>query len=391
MWTTAVSNINSGGETASGECEGLVRKLGLPKLLFLLTLPVLASGQTTSRLYPIVERDRLGFIDSRGKEIIAAQFTGYECSFRTLPQFSEGLAPVQDGSKLGYIDQTGKFVFVLPPHFMDPHPFREGVALVRISTYLLKVPDQWAWIDRTGHLLHATVMGLPTEFHEDLMRSQTGQYWGYLDHSFQWAIPPRFQRAEDFSDGLALVSMLNGSKPEWAYIDKTGSVVFKEGSDYSTASNFAEGLARVMVTPGDGPRAHHSLVEFVDHTGHEVIPPDFAYASFAFSDGYAFASVDGRREMAVIDKSGKLLTPPDFDAFLASEFHEGLAAIRKGTVFGYIDPAGTWVIPPQYDEANNFSGGLALVVWRAKREWAYVDKRGQVVWKGIDRCQYPIP
>lgn len=66
--------------------------------------------------------------------------------------------------------------------------------------------------------------------------------------------------------------------------------------------------------------------------------------------------------MAVIDHYGKELTAPEFDASPSSAFHEGLAAMRKGNVYGYIDPSGTWVIPPGFDEAHNFSDGLALVV-----------------------------
>ncbi len=50
---------------------------------------------------------------------------------------------------------------------------------------------------------------------------------------------------------------------------------------------------------------------------------------------------------------------PQFDA--ADSFSEGLAQVKIGNKWGYIDKTGKLVIPPQFDEANAFSAGLALV------------------------------
>jgi hypothetical protein len=354
--------------------------------------PPSASCQGVVHLYPVVEGDRLGFIDSSGQERIHPQFEGYACSFRTAPQFSEGLAPVNIGGKLGYVDETGKVVLRLPYFFVEPHPFREGIALVQIRTFSIGVPDVWVWIDRTGKILYTDTQNWRGEFHEGLMKFQTRQYWGYVDQSFQWVIPPRYQSAEDFSEGLALVSIATESKRDWAYIDKTGKMLFRGDAQYFAPSSFSDGLARINVVPTSGPKARQSWFEFVDYAGHEVIGPVLQGTTNYFSEGYAFACRDcSQRRMAIIDKQGNQLTPPEFETSSISEFHEGLAAIRNGAVYGYINPAGTWVVAPQFDEAFSFSNGLALVRWNARREWAYIDLQGKVVWKGADRCDYPMP
>jgi hypothetical protein len=235
---------------------------------------------------------------------------------------------------------------------------------------------------------------LPTEFHEGLLRVLDHQKWGYVDHNFHWVIRPQFRSAEDFSDGLALVGIDTGSNAYGGYIDKTGSIVFKLERQ-SNALSFSGGLARVNVVislSGSNGGGGYSKFEFVDHTGNVVIGPSLSGASFFFSEGYAFACVECTGEsMAIIDHLGKELTPPQFDASPSSAFHEGLATMRKGNLYGYIDPSGTWVIPPQFDEAHNFSNGLALVVRYQKREWAYVDKHGSAIWKGVDRCPPPPP
>ena len=93
--------------------------------------------------------------------------------------------------------------------------------------------------------------------------------------------------------------------------------------------------------------------------------------------------------MALIDKQGQPLTLEDFEASPSSEFHDGLAEMAEGSLYGYIDTAGAWVISPQFPETYPFSNGLAQVGWPGKHEWAYIDKQGKTVWKGTDTCKYP--
>jgi len=50
---------------------------------------------------------------------------------------------------------------------------------------------------------------------------------------------------------------------------------------------------------------------------------------------------------------------------------------RKGDKWGYIDKEGNMVIPPVYDEAHIFSGGLAPVKFNSK--WGYIDTKGDIV------------
>ncbi|HEY9602120.1 MAG TPA: family 10 glycosylhydrolase, partial [Allocoleopsis sp.] len=50
---------------------------------------------------------------------------------------------------------------------------------------------------------------------------------------------------------------------------------------------------------------------------------------------------------------------PQFEQ--ADAFSEGLARVKTGDKWGYIDPKGKFAIPAQLDEANSFSEGLALV------------------------------
>jgi len=47
---------------------------------------------------------------------------------------------------------------------------------------------------------------------------------------------------------------------------------------------------------------------------------------------------------------------------MASRFSDGLASVNVRGKFGYIDRNGNFVIEPQFDAADSFSEGLALVL-----------------------------
>jgi len=85
-----------------------------------------------------------------------------------------------------------------------------------------------------------------------------------------------------------------------------------------------------------------------------------------FHEGLAFVFVGNDWHVALIDKQGRQTKLDEFDWDATnSKFHEGLAAIdNKARLYGYVDPTGRWVIPPQFEYAEGFSNGLARVEWR---------------------------
>jgi hypothetical protein len=76
-----------------------------------------------------------------------------------------------------------------------------------------------------------------------------------------------------------------------------------------------------------------------------------------------------------IDKQSKLAINPQFEE--AGDFSDGLAIVRIGDRYGYIDKSGKLAIQPQFDGAGEFSDGLALVSLGGK--YGYVDKSGKLV------------
>lgn len=92
-----------------------------------------------------------------------------------------------------------------------------------------------------------------------------------------------------------------------------------------------------------------------------------------FADGLAAVRKGGK--WGFIDKTGKVVVSISYDTVGA--FYEGLARVCKGNKWGYIDKTGKEAVSPQYDACSSFSEGLAAVKKGGK--WGYIDKTGKTV------------
>ena len=177
-------------------------------------------------------------------------------------------------------------------------------------------------------------------------------------------IPPTYQEARDFHEGLAAVK----SNDRWGYVDYLGRIAIPFVHRVPEAGDFAEGFAFV----GD---------HYIDTEGQPAfvrIDPDtderterFFTNGRPFSDGMAAVQVAG--QWGYIDLMGNYLIVPSFER--AGDFHEGLAPARRNALWGYIDVRGNWVIPPKFVRAREFHEGLAAVYIRGK--WGFINKEGK--------------
>src|SRR5215467_13059918 len=77
-----------------------------------------------------------------------------------------------------------------------------------------------------------------------LFRVQVGGKFGYIDKTGRVTIPPQFDSASRFSEGLAAVGVGDDTiKRKWGYIDQTGRFAIKPR--FSKADDFSNGLALV--------------------------------------------------------------------------------------------------------------------------------------------------
>jgi len=241
-----------------------------------------------------------GYIDRTGKLLMPLGFTHAE-------NFSEGLAAITNGDRDqgAFIDHSGKIIFTLP---LDVTlGFHEGIAGVLLNGSV-------SYYDRTGKKLTVPTEDGPKShsFSEGLVPIEIKGKTGFIDKSGKVAIAPQFEDVDDFSAGLAAVKVrsnettwcareASGSREgftmKWGYIDKSGKFVIPP--QFESAAPFAEGLAVI-----------HQCGEafFIDTAGKVVLKADFRYAS-SFSGGLARIE----RETAngwmsgYVDKNGKIV------------------------------------------------------------------------------------
>jgi len=211
---------------------------------------------------------------------------------------------------------------------------------------------------------------------------RTGEY-GYIDKEGNMVIEPQYPYANEFSEGLASVSIgeIEGSLGErWVYIDNNGEVEID--AFYESAGSFSEGLAPVWV------ESDEMYLGYIDREGNYVIEPERFRTAMPFSEGLARVSLGNTIEISqgFIDRTGEYVIPDELEGTETEGcFYNGRALIYNSAFlgdtyrieYGYIDKAGAVVIEPQFEYAHRFSEGLAPV--KVDGKWGYIDTLGNIV------------
>lgn len=255
------------------------------------------------------------------------------------------------------------------------------------------------WI--TEPVAYFPIMGPFKEGLASVSKQNSAGYYkcGYINTDGKIVVPLKYDEAQDFSNGLACVS-LNGKS---GFINRNGKVVVP--LIWDAADSFSEGLAVVEINDKSG---------CIDITGKIVLAPKFANLH-QFSEGL-IAYEDNNGKWGFIDRTGKVIIEPKyggiwgpFGTFIdglclmnvwnsafkygfirkngeeaigfmydeAKQFSEGLAAVRKEKKYGYINKEGETVIPFDYDYAYSFENGIAQV--KQNERYGFINKKGEDV------------
>jgi len=203
--------------------------------------------------------------------------------------------------------------------------------------------------------------------------------WGYIDMAGKLVLPMKFTHAESFHEGLAAVELDHRT----GFIDHEGKMQFE--APFDVTMGFHQGIVALI---------KGGAVAYYDKTGKRLATPpiDPGPSYHSFSEGLAAIATQGKT--GFIDTSGKLVIAAQYED--AGDFSEGLAAVQvKGELrwcppdasgsrqgspkrFGYIDTSGAMVIPPQFESAGAFHDGWAPVSDCERR--GSVDRNGKTVW-----------
>lgn len=180
-----------------------------------------------------------------------------------------------------------------------------------------------------------------------------------------------YQAIGAFHEGLAAVQAADGL---WGYIDATGSVVIP--CEWEAAGNFSFGVARVR---------KDRLYGYIDASGKLVIPCEWGNAADTAKDGMLWVSESSySAPYQIINVKGEFLGPGGWGGVFYPSFSEGLAAVSKDGLYGYIDTTGELVIPCQFKFGNIFSHGYALV--QDDGGLFFIDKTGAPAFPDLPRA-----
>ena len=197
--------------------------------------------------------------------------------------------------------------------------------------------------------------------------------WGFIDRTGRFRIPPRYNGAGQFSEGVAYAWFWEGERRKDGIVDESGKFTeLPEVNDYSFI--FRDGLARFQT-----PMGQERKYGYMDKTGRVVIPPQFSDSGH-FSEGLAWVSVLKERKWlyGFIDKTGKMVIKPQF-VYQPGDFVDGLARVIGQTDSGFIDHTGSFHIKVENERSDDsFSEGLLAIIRGDPPRGVYLKRDGEV-------------
>ncbi len=243
-------------------------------------------------------------------------------------------------------------------------PFENGVATARLKT------DEWVIINQDFEVVKKTDYDRVRAFSDGLalVGIKSGSLYdfkyGYIDTHGNEIITPQYEKAEDFSEGLAAVIQKNEyGINNWGFINKKNEIVIPH--QYTLALDFRNGVAAVGKI--------HYLYGTIDKSNREVIP--IKYHNIVLLDKIILAKLD--EKWGVFDYKGKPLTDFNYDYLNSSNKGKKLVVFKKNNKFGFMDQDLNVVINPKYDHAEVFNNGKAIV--SVNNKWGMINEENQLI------------
>ncbi len=274
----------------------------------------------------------------------------------------------------GYADRaTGSMVVPYIDGSVDPHQFYDGWQLVEHYT------DEGDFIGSEYMDIQGRKLPLPDgiipydSFAGGLAAVgdlKTGLL-GFIDTAGSLAIAPAYEFTYGFVNNHAVVEWTDGGR---ALIDRAGKPV---GRAWQDAYDFSYGFARVEENDKSG---------FINEAGETVIEPVWDFATYFMSNGLCWVDDAAMGSSYLIDSKGSLVSDPidilecmyvprDGEYY---DFSEGLKAVSRNGLYGFMNEKGAIVIPCTWSYAEDFVNGLAYV--KKDGKMGYINHDGKIVY-----------
>lgn len=318
------------------------------------------------------------------------------------PLNDAGVAPARSAAGgEGVVDRDGRWI--IEPEYLFLHGHDGFITAIHerdSSRGLLNAAAEW--VIEPGSYESVAI------YRNGYCGVRKGGKWGFVDHTGELVIEPRWTHPRSFFNDLCLIE--NDPRPR--YINTSGEVVI-ELEEGVTGSSFSEGYARFrLVRPWDNPppppkaffeflnatEDERAEVEelwkpdqlragFINTEGEVVIPAEWGEAG-DFAGGRAavrrvgdrtweaMAAEPGDLLWGFIDTEGEVVIEPQFERVRA--FRDSVAVFYEGRFAGAIDRDGQIIVPArQFHDIDVFAGDVGIAV--RDFELVVIDREGRVL------------
>ncbi|OFI05942.1 anti-sigma-V factor RsiV [Clostridium acetireducens DSM 10703] len=286
-----------------------------------------------------------GYINDKGNLVIKPEYD-FALDFQ-----ENGLAIIEIGGFYGIINKEGKYI--VEPKYYSISEFSEGRASV-IDEEGFKV------IDEKGKVITSKPYNYIAMYREGRALfgnpDKEGNYlYGYLDRQGKEVIPAKYEFANNFNKGKAVVKV---KEKEYALIGINGEVLNTYA--YYYVGDLRDGLLPFQANP-------EYKYGYIDESGNVVIKPQYVLA-LPFSEGRAVInnSENYINKYGVIDKTGKFVIEPKYnyiDLLGENRITVGKAIDEEkpyiGSKYAIFDTDGNSLTDFIYYGVSNYNKGLA--------------------------------
>lgn len=303
------------------------------------------------------ESKKWGYANVNGDLVIPAQYE------KCYPFSSNGLAVIYDEKERQYhfIDLSNKRLETNPSKFKIKDGFGFNVSNFQNKLFLVQVNDKWGYMNDAGKMAIPAVYDNGSDFNGGYATVNKGGQFMILDtKGKETLIEGGVLDAKEFSEGLAPVRMLD---KKFGFVNTKGELAIP--AQFESVGYFSNGLAWA--------KSFDKKVGYIDKSGKWVIKPEFE-AGKEFDAVSGLARVKKGEKWCYVNEDGKILEVNTEDW---GDFSEGLADGKKGGLRGFYNNEGQWVIEPQFQAVRAFHNGYAAA--KKNEKWGLIDKTGKWV------------
>lgn len=276
--------------------------------------------------------------------ILLVLLTCIGCESRQTPD-TDGtkLYPAKDslGESWGFINGKGKFV--IQPSFDKVSAFSCGYAKVEKD-------GACKFIDKKGNICSTISFDNASDFYYGYSTILLDGEYGLLDGKMNMVIQPHFKTLGLMGDN-GLIAAKREYDSNYEYIDVNENTKIPPMFDYAEA--FKDGIAIVKVSGQYG---------VINKSGDFAIQPIYRYPLENLGSGLIAYRSDNFK-LGILNKQGEVVVEDEYVQF--GQVGDGLIPFMSKSDWGYMNTKGEIVIPAIYAKAKPFNEGYAWVINRS--------------------------